>query len=663
MRPDSLGIFWEDLPPPPRVKKEKKRVIPPEKFWLKPDYLPGIERLRLNPPVQSNDGEIVSKILQNRQLVFDIESYPNFFLCAFKSLDRQVQFWYVKYGKRDDFVNNHMLDWLLKNATLIGFNSRNYDITMLSLALCGYGTETLKEASDKLIVFKYRPYELLREYRAKKCQVDTIDIQEPLPGDGGLKIYSGRVHTRRMQDLPFHPDTHLSVDQALITVDYCVNDLDSTNDVFGEIKEPMRLRYEMSKEYGIDLRSKSDAQIAEAVIGRRISELNAGAKIEVPFTAPGTIFKYQPPAYMQFSGKRLREIYQEILNTDFVVSESGTIKKPKHFDEFDLHINDLGYTIGIGGLHSTESDCHYKSENGYKLISPDVVSYYPFIILNNNLFPAHLGPNFLTVYRPIVEMRLDAKARGLTEISERLKIVINGSFGKLSSPYSILYSPNLLIQVTLTGQLTLLMLIEAIESIGIRVISANTDGIVINCPEHREYEVNHIIKKWETITNFTTEMSYFKSLYISDVNSYIGLPDKGKPKLKGRYSQGDISRNPSFEITVTAIINYLSKGTPIEDTINSCRDIRQFVKVRNVKGGGVKVWGEGNTEYLGKAVRFYYSTEVEGDIIYAKTGGKVPVSDGARPLMELGEFPTDVNFPRYIEESYKILESFGTVKI
>ena len=44
-----------------------------------------------------------------------------------------------------------------------------------------------------------------------------------------------------------------------------------------------------------------------------------------------------------------------------------------------------------------------------------------------------------------------------------------------------LYSPDLLINTTITGQLTLLMLIEMITLSGGKVKSANTDGIVILC--------------------------------------------------------------------------------------------------------------------------------------------------------------------------------------
>src|SRR5690606_23235893 len=53
--------------------------------------------------------------------------------------------------------------------------------------------------------------------------------------------------------------------------------------------------------------------------------------------------------------------------------------------------------------------------------------------------------------------------------ADSLKITINGSFGKLGSMWSILFSPNLLIQTTVTGQLALLLLIEWLEAEGIQV--------------------------------------------------------------------------------------------------------------------------------------------------------------------------------------------------
>lgn len=658
MRADAIGLFWEDIPavkPPP---KEKQKRTPPEPHWLKEDYLPGLSSILLNPDIQTHEEKVIDHILKDRFLVFDIECYINYFLCAFKSVDKSIQFWFERTERKNDFFNNRLLEWVLKNATLISFNGNNYDVPMLSLAIGGLSTEELKVNSDLIIKYNVRPNDILKEARLPKVKLDHIDIKEVAPGHGNLKIYGGRVHTKRMQDLPFDPDSELFHERILITRNYCINDLDTTIDVFNELSPFMILRYEMSKDYGIDLRSKSDAQIAEAVISKQIIELNGRRRIERPYVPVGTTYKYIPPKYMQFQTVQLEEIYQQILDCDFVVSESGAISKPDIFNQFDLKIGDLSYTLGIGGLHSTEKNVSYESDSEYTLLTPDVVSYYPYLILNNEWYPKHLGLNFIQVYKRIVEARIDAKRRGQTDISDRLKIVINGSFGKLSSPYSNLYSPDLLIQVTITGQLTLLMLIEAYEQCGISVVSANTDGIVARVHKSQMDLALKIIKSWEVLTDLEMEVGTFKGLYSRDVNTYIALDHTGKPKLKGGYSKGDLSKNVSNEVCLDAVIKCLSEGIPVERTVVNCRDIRKFITIRSVKGGAVKIWPN-HTEYLGKSVRWYFSKKVEGTLVYALTGNKVPNTEGARPLMELEEFPQDIDFDKYISECYSMLGELG----
>jgi len=62
--------------------------------------------------------------------------------------------------------------------------------------------------------------------------------------------------------------------------------------------------------------------------------------------------------------------------------------------------------------------------------------------------------------------------RVIKKTANTLKTLLNGSFGKLGSRYSIFYAPTEMLQVTITGQLALLMLIEMMELCGIPVVSA-----------------------------------------------------------------------------------------------------------------------------------------------------------------------------------------------
>lgn len=239
------------------------------------------------------------------------------------------------------------------------------------------------------------------------------------------------------------------------------------------------------------------------------------------------------------------------------------------------------------------------------------------------------------------------------------KLTLNGTFGKLFSKYSCLYAPEFGIRTTLSGQLSLLMLIELMESSGIRVISANTDGIVLLVPREREWLAKANVQWWEAQTNLVMEESLYRSIHQRDVNNYIAITMSGKAKRKGVFAKAGLNENkhPDKTICAEAVVRYLLDGVRVEETIRECRDIREFIVVRNVSGGGC-TYPEG--EYLGKAVRWYYGKGRTGHIAYAKNGNKVAGSDGAVPLMQLPDgLPLDVDYQHYIEVCHDMLESLG----
>lgn len=640
-------------------KSEKRE--PPEPVWLEPGYLPNLEVARNYQYNLFTDEQLADAGLEHvlygkkHELVFDIECYPNYYLIAFMSVkSRKVVYFELADGVP---LNIPKLSWVFKNFTVIGFNSWAYDLIIAAMSLAGCSNLQMKSATSAIIEFNERGSNVLKHYKAKKIDCDHIDLINPTPLSASLKIYGGRMHAPRMQDLPFPPDTVLSLDQITITRWYCINDLETTLLLYQHIEKEMDLRVALGKEYGIDLRSKSDAQIAEAVIRQEVENLNRARALR-PNIEPGTQYGYRVPHFMQFRTPMMQQVLNFIAATPFVVGEHGNIDLPQQIKDIRINIGSATYQMGIGGLHSTEKSTAHFSDSRYQLFDRDVTSYYPFIILNLGLYPYHLGPNFLIVYRGIVNRRIEAKKAGNKTVADSLKITINGSFGKLGSKYSVLYSPDLLIQVTVTGQLSLLMLIERLELAGIPVVSANTDGIVIKCQRDREKEMDSIVAMWEADTGFETEATLYSALFSRDVNNYVAVKDpstlkdgESPTKTKGVFARADLKKTPQNEICVEAIEKFLTEQVPIERTIRACTDIRKFVNVRTVKGGAVK-----DGEFLGKAIRWYYARGEGGEIVYAKSGNKVPRSEGAKPLMLLPEtLPDDIDYEWYEKETLSIL--------
>ena len=585
-----------------------------------------------------------------KRYALDTECYRDYFLVAWRDMDTGSTFY------QEMFEGQPMFLALPTDGTIVTFNGNHYDMPILAMALDGATCEQLKAASDAIIIGGLKSWQVRDKFGGVdlSLMVDHIDLIEVAPGEVGLKLYGGRLNSKRLRDLPIEPDASITVNDRKVLVEYCCNDLETTIDLYKKLEPQIKLRESMSEEFGIDLRSKSDAQIAEAVIRSEV-EKRLQKRVYRPEIHPAYTFKYVPPSYITFASDGMKQAIKLIEDATFTLNDKGSVELPRILESMRLRIGNGVYRMGIGGLHSSEACVSHKSDWNYQLIDRDVVSYYPNIILTQGLYPAHMGLQFLEVYRSLVERRIEAKRNGNKVMADALKICVNGSFGKLGSKWSVLYSPDLLIQVTLTGQLALLMLIESLEEAGITVVSANTDGVVSKCPTDKLNILNAIIMAWELVSGLETEETRYSALYSRDVNNYLAIKSDGYVKTKGAYATTDIGKNPNSTICVDAVIKYLTDGTPVEQSITGCLDVRKFLTVRQVKGGALY-----DGQYLGKAVRWYYAAGEARCIEYKNNGNKVARSDGARPLMELPDsLPSDIDYQFYIDEAKSILADVG----
>jgi DNA polymerase elongation subunit (family B) len=689
-----------------------------------------------------------------RTLIHDIEIFENYLLIGFQDIDTGEIWSWESDGPALSKPDAAAIRKFVMKHLIVGFNSRGFDMLILFAALQGFTVKALKKLTNEIILgrptpngFEQRkPWDIEREWQIKiPDSLDHIDLIEVAPGKASLKIYNGRMHGRRMQDLPIQPEAVLTREEKEGVYTYWQNDLAATKLLYQKLGEQIALRTALSKEYKMDLRSKSDAQVAEAVIKKQVADIT-GTVPKKPELSSIKPFFYCAPEYIRFENPTLRQVVSNIEAWEFKLDKrTGKVQMPDFLSSADITFEAIGerlgnlteeedeegdgkltvgqtvYRMGIGGLHSTEKRAVHVADEENDYIDADVASYYPRIILNLGLYPESMGKVFLKVYRGIVDRRLVAKAkqgeigaeiaalkaqiaqanRPSELMAERLvelerdfhremvaneggKIMINGSFGKLGSRWSALFSPNLLITVTLTGQLSLLMLIEWLEKAGISVVSGNTDGILIKCPKIKRDRMKEIIDRWQEETGFVMETGEYDAVYMRDVNSYIALKKGKKPKRKGAYAKSGLEekKNPNMDICAEAVVEMLDKGTPVSQTIRACRDITKFVTVRMVKGGAIygvteveferksdktgKVLKPGvrfddtDASYLGKAVRFYKSTESDGALHYKGSLNRVPKSDGCKPLMDLPDsFPDDVDFASYIKDARQMLIDIG----
>lgn len=676
MRWDLTGLLWDDYVPPKAPKIKEKRT-PPDPVWLADDYLPGLEEARAFKFNLFTNEELAAECADGNRMVWDTESYPNYFLAGFKSVVTGKHLVFEAHdGQPLSEYDRQKLFWVLRNFCVMGFNDELFDLPLIAVALAGAGTDVLSQAAQDLItggelMEGLRPFELYRKYKVKGIahEVDHIDLIELTPLGPSLKVCAGRIHARFMADLPFQPGKNLSPDQKLILRRYWANDLDNTEGLFLSHKTAIELREILTRDYGVDVRSKSDPQIAEAVLRTEVKKLTGRDRIERAHIRAGEYFHFNPPGYIKYSSATMQWVLDFVKRQKFYIDPYGSPLMPVDLEGLDINIAGNVYRMGIGGLHSQEKRTIHHSDENFELSDNDVTSYYPNLMIQQNMYPPHVGPAFLHSFKRIVSRRIDAKRAGDKATAETLKIVANGTFGKTGERggHSVVYYPEMMIQTTVSGQLSLLMLIERLELVGIHVVSANTDGIVIKCPRHLLDVKASIIKQWEAETGLELESKVYKALYSRDVNNYIAIYEKPDTKEKGAWQYAKaigayrktlgaypLKWNPTCDVCCEAVILYLANGVPLAETITAETDIRKFIEVRRVTGGAVK-----NGEYLGKVIRWYYGKDISDPIINAKNGNNVPRSKGAQPCMVLPDsIPADLDFDYYIERAQKMIEDF-----
>lgn len=300
------------------------------------------------------------------------------------------------------------------------------------------------------------------------------------------------------------------------------------------------------------------------------------------------------------------------------------------------------------------------------------------------------------------------------------KLLANGTFGKLGSPYSAFYSPDLMLAVTLTGQLNLAQLIFDIEyRPDIKVLSANTDGVMVQYPASQRDRVLKVISGNAVRTGFEYEESAYKTVALANVNNYVAItedrdvaiikPDGsfelsrskgGKLKRKGLFAEKSLMKNPTNEVCSLAACEYLRSGKDIREFVYEHSVIEDFLSIRNVKGGGIQydhmeevddweliedlgtkdnLWesktigkqvrrksrpapveiGVGGQAF-GRIARWYMQKDGKLPINYVGSGNKVPKTEGAKLCMTLPDkLPADLDLDWYINEAISMLGDMG----
>lgn len=539
--------------------------------------------------------------------VYDVETYPNFFCVSFYNGRDHIQF---EISSRKNQLQE--IIEFIKNKVLIGYNNSKFDDLIINYLLQEEvylkrfkGEEIAKGLFSiaGMVINYYQSGskdETIKKLKYLDKPYTSLDLMKIGNIQKGLKLVGVSLKWHNIQDLPFKWDIPLETEEQMdFVMSYNRNDTEMTLLLTHKLEKEIELRVNLSKLYEVDVLSESDSGIGNILFEKMYKE----KAVQKNFSDLRT-----HRSVVHLSDCIFDDIRFETRQLTKVLNDLKAISIPKGEKGFKISVpaidfNNARYQLGVGGIHSEDEAGIFESSDDLFIIDSDVTSYYPSMIINKKVKPAHLEDCFVQVMYDITQERVAGKKAGDTVKADGLKIVINSAFGKLGFEGSYLYDEQALLTVTLNGQLYLLMLIEMLTGKNFQVISANTDGIITLVPKDRKEEYDSICTDWQNKTKLNLEYTFYRKYVRKDVNNYIAKTINDKIKSKGCFLQ-DIDIKKGFDAPVVNFVlkKYYMDGLPLEKSLMEHKDIYDFCIAQ-------KMGGQFEAEYGGqsvqKSVRFY----------------------------------------------------------
>ena len=631
-------------------------------------------------------------------IIYDIETMQELFLIvcmvpgkAGKSF--QVSKWKNQLDAFVRYTEAH------PDAYWVGYNNLRFDSQVVEWILRNYENWhelsnleiTAKIAQKAADVIHDANYDVFPEYREHELTLKQLDLFKIHHYDNknrmvSLKRLEFEMDLENIEEMPIHhTKTNMTKEEVELSIDYCFNDVDATYEFYkvtlGECDHPLykgnnqiQLRQDIYDEFGIPCLNYSDSKIGDEMIKKYYCQEKGIEYRELPkkgYFRKSINVKNCIAKYVTFETDQLKTFLKKITKMQLGLQ-----------DDFKEHIDFYGnvYSFMKGGLHTENKPKVFEADEEYEIIDWDVSSYYPAIIINNGQFPAHLGKEFLRGYKQMFDKRLELKPlakkdRKIKGIVGALKLAVNSVYGKSSDMQNWIYDRQLTMFTTITGELSLMMLIEKYETNGIHVISANTDGVTIKIKKALIPLMHEINKAWSDITQYELERTDYSKIIFSTVNDYLATMTNGEIKKKGDFlTDFELHKNKSAKIVPIALERYFVDGIPIDETIRNHTNLYDFC-IRQKASRSFHYEGTnrstGETNVYNKLIRYYVSKT--GEKIFKVKNPECQTRAAAISQVEAGEWVCEVcnflpknsgvdnvNYDYYIEKANRIVTKIAT---
>lgn len=613
--------------------------------------------------------------------VMDYETLSNCFVGVFQHYKTKEQKVFVIHDLRDDF--DKLLLFLRKNRDdkewHISFNGLGFDAQITHYILdnqhnwmihsaCEIASDIYKFAQECINKTRSNNFLPYAEWHMKIQQIDLYKLNhwDNVAKKSSLKWIQFSMDWDNLLDMPIHHTTEIKTQEELdLIIEYCINDVESTKEIYIRSTSQIKLRKNLSKQYGINLFSASEPRISKEIFMFYMAKRMNMSKLDfkkLRTERNHIICKDIILPYIKFNTADLNNLLDLLKHSKF---DAGNLKGQFNYN---IKYKNVKTHFGLGGVHGANESGIYESDDDYVIMSSDVVSFYPNLVIKNKWSAAHFPKEiFCPQYEWFFKER--QKIPKSNPMNYVYKIILNSTFGLSNDYTSFFYDPELFMRITINGQLTLMMLYESImENIPNAIsIMQNTDGIEIKIPRSEQDKYLELCKQWEDLTNLKLEHTTYSKVIVGDVNNYIAISDyqevdinkwrqvkESNPhylfkvagakfmyapiKLVGRFNFHNLAlhKNKSKLVVAKGVYEYFINNMLPEDYLDMNTNILDYCIAQKSKGDWVQtkrkvIDGKLTDIELQKTNRYYISEK--GDKIV-----KINKFDGREIQLESGRW-------------------------
>jgi DNA polymerase elongation subunit (family B) len=260
-----------------------------------------------------------------------------------------------------------------------------------------------------------------------------------------LKDLEVCMHMKNVEEMPIRHDTWCKQGDEELVLSYNKNDVEATYLFFkttlGQTdyslyagKNKLELRSKLQKKFNVNCLNLSDVGMGEQLMLNLYSRAVGKNPFDIKkLRTNRTSIKLKDciPSWANIKSDPFKQFINEISNIELSVPvERGSF-------EFHVRTHEFQWDFGLGGSHGCCNPGVYLSDNQRVIVDFDISSLYPSIAKSLNLYPEHLGLEFIKLYSQFIDERITEKHKPKKErdnvLIEGYKLILNGIFVILMS--------------------------------------------------------------------------------------------------------------------------------------------------------------------------------------------------------------------------------------